>query len=327
MALSLGAAMVAPFHTFLIAYAFLGPLHYLTEISWLHDRQYFTTSRYDFYLFLLISAFISLDFLVRVFQLSPSFSQFVDENNLIVCLTSFALLGSLPLLFSKSIQLKSLILSSLFAFLYFWMIPSIVDTNMYFIIISLLPTLIHVGLFTGFFILFGSLKSKSKSGLLSFVIFLGCPLILWFLSPDSFSLQTDDATKETYLSNGYGFGLLNYNILTKFNLGVSANINPREVIFESKEGILVMRVIAFFYLYHYLNWFSKTEILKWHKIPVKRLVVILLLWVTSCLIYFMDYFNGMVVLFFLSYCHVLLEFPLNIYSIIGIGKESYKLMK
>jgi hypothetical protein len=32
----------APFHVFLAAYAILGPLHYLTEISWLHDRGYFT---------------------------------------------------------------------------------------------------------------------------------------------------------------------------------------------------------------------------------------------------------------------------------------------
>src|SRR5438046_3016717 len=35
------AAVVAPFHVFLLAYAVLGPLHYLTEITWLHDRQYF----------------------------------------------------------------------------------------------------------------------------------------------------------------------------------------------------------------------------------------------------------------------------------------------
>jgi len=327
MALSLGAAIVAPFHTFLFAYAFLGPLHYLTEISWLHDRQYFSNSRYDYIFFLIISTLISLDFLGRVFHLSPASSQFVDEHNLIVCLTAFAFLGSLPLLFSKSIQLKFFILTSLFALIYFWFIPSIVNTHLYFIIISLLPTLIHVGVFTGFFILLGSLKSKSKSGLLSFIVFLICPLILWFLSPDFYLLQTDESTRQTYLSNGYGFALLNYDILTKFNLSESAKLSPRELIFESREGLLLMRIIAFSYLYHYLNWFSKTEILKWHQIPVKRLVMILFLWGTSCLIYLMDYFQGMVVLFFLSYCHVLLEFPLNIISIVGIGKESYKLLK
>src|SRR5882762_5567144 len=42
MAVSCGAAIIAPFHVFLFAYIVLGPLHYLTEISWLHDRKYFT---------------------------------------------------------------------------------------------------------------------------------------------------------------------------------------------------------------------------------------------------------------------------------------------
>ena len=37
-----GVSYVIPFELLLLSYAFLGPLHYLTEISWLHDRQYFT---------------------------------------------------------------------------------------------------------------------------------------------------------------------------------------------------------------------------------------------------------------------------------------------
>src|SRR5205823_1312447 len=40
-------AFVLPFHLFLFAYGVLGPLHYLTEISWLHDRNYFTKGKYD----------------------------------------------------------------------------------------------------------------------------------------------------------------------------------------------------------------------------------------------------------------------------------------
>src|SRR5688572_2200550 len=41
MVVSAAVAVAAPFHLFLFAYAILGPLHYLTEISWLHNRQYF----------------------------------------------------------------------------------------------------------------------------------------------------------------------------------------------------------------------------------------------------------------------------------------------
>ena len=36
------AAYALPFELFLFSYAVLGPLHYLTEISWLHDRSYFS---------------------------------------------------------------------------------------------------------------------------------------------------------------------------------------------------------------------------------------------------------------------------------------------
>src|SRR5579864_7995922 len=42
MVASCGIALVAPFQVFLLAWSILGPLHYLTEISWLHDRNYFT---------------------------------------------------------------------------------------------------------------------------------------------------------------------------------------------------------------------------------------------------------------------------------------------
>ena len=41
MFLSAIGAFFLPFEVFLFAYAFLGPLHYLTEISWLHDRNIF----------------------------------------------------------------------------------------------------------------------------------------------------------------------------------------------------------------------------------------------------------------------------------------------
>src|SRR6266481_1167246 len=53
MVAACGGAVAAPFHVFLFAYALLGPLHYLTEISWLHDRQYFTKGKND-YLFLVL---------------------------------------------------------------------------------------------------------------------------------------------------------------------------------------------------------------------------------------------------------------------------------
>jgi hypothetical protein len=92
-------------------------------------------------------------------------------------------------------------------------------------------------------------------------------------------------------------------------------------VFYSKTGILLMRFIAFAYLYHYLNWFSKTEVIRWHKVPKLRFFAVIVLWVASIAVYIYNYAIGLQWLFFLSFSHVLLEFPLNWHSIVGIFKE------
>jgi len=56
------------------------------------------------------------------------------------------------------------------------------------------------------------------------------------------------------------------------------------------------------------------------------LVFIGAVWVGSVGLYYYDYHVGLIVLFLLSFMHVLLEFPLNVASVIGIvdiarGKE------
>src|SRR5215467_9024638 len=50
MLASCSIALYIPFELFLFAYAVLGPAHYLTEISWLEKRGFFTKGKYDFWL-------------------------------------------------------------------------------------------------------------------------------------------------------------------------------------------------------------------------------------------------------------------------------------
>ena len=45
MLLALGVSYLVPFELLLFAYVVLGPAHYTTEISWLHDRKYFLPYR------------------------------------------------------------------------------------------------------------------------------------------------------------------------------------------------------------------------------------------------------------------------------------------
>src|ERR1039458_6383144 len=50
-------AYVIPFELFLFSYAVLGPLHYLTEITWLKKRDCFTNGKKD-YIFLIVTSVI-----------------------------------------------------------------------------------------------------------------------------------------------------------------------------------------------------------------------------------------------------------------------------
>jgi hypothetical protein len=75
--------------------------------------------------------------------------------------------------------------------------------------------------------------------------------------------------------------------------------------------MLVTRILAFAYLYHYLNWFSKTSVIGWANISVKRAGLIIVCWIASVALYACNFVLGFQFLLALSFLHVLLEFPLN----------------
>jgi hypothetical protein len=100
----------------------------------------------------------------------------------------------------------------------------------------------------------------------------------------------------------------------------SVNSNQFQLI--SKIGVKIQIFIAFCYTYHYLNWFSKTSIIGWNRnISKTRISIILIIWLTSILLYWYNYKVGLSALFFLSMLHVFLEFPLNITTIKAIVKR------
>jgi len=119
----------------------------------------------------------------------------------------------------------------------------------------------------------------------------------------------------------------NKPIPVKYAIPIDTKKYYWDSVFFSTIGIMLMRFIAFAYLYHYLNWFSKTEVIRWHKVPKLRFAAVIGLWLVACGLYAYDYSLGLSFLFFLSFSHVLLEFPLNIVSIIGIGQESLSIFK
>ena len=388
-------AFFLPFETFLLAYAFLGPLHYLTEISWLHDRQYFTKGKYDFVPLLLIGVALSYAAFAKDFDFNIDFYKEFVALNLFDKLLVLALFSSLLFAFVKNLVVKIIAILFLFIFISGWLAPENATENSksttIFALTSLVPTLIHVYLFTGLFMLFGALKSRSKTGLLSVLAFIIIPIYLVYGLPVTPKKNyISDYGKEAYYADGDGFFYTNVSILDHFRLMNEPNLTNKQYLdsiinkdsktnqtpiaerqritdslsdklnqafivpnpdseyymrpipaklaipIESKDyywnyvffsgfGIMLMRFIAFAYMYHYLNWFSKTEVIRWHKVPKIRFVAVLLLWLTACALYAYNYSLGLSFLFFLSFTHVLLEFPLNMVSIVGIGKETYQI--
>ena len=106
MAISMIAAYVLPFEVFLFAYAFLGPLHYLTEISWLHDRQYFAKGKYDYIPLLIIGVVLSYAALANDFDFHLDFLKQYHEIKLGDILLCLALFSSILFAFVKNLYFK-----------------------------------------------------------------------------------------------------------------------------------------------------------------------------------------------------------------------------
>ncbi len=307
MFLSAGAAIYLPFELFLFSYAFLGPAHYLTEISWLHDRKYFTPLKTDFIL-LGIVAFIY----ILLLRFAPAHSLVFTYAKRYSAAIVFFVFG-LSLVFVSTARRSARIWLSVLLLAGVLLISSY---NFLTLIFGLyLPTLIHVYLFTGAFILYGALKSNSRSGYLSFAVFVICPVLCLFL------FRTYNNPASNWAINGYSyFSKLNKALLNDLHL-------TNQTVFSNQTSIQLTRIIAFAYTYHYLNWFSKTSVIQWHRVSRFRIAVVVILFLCFISLYVWNYKTGLQSLFFLSFLHVVLEFPLNHRSLIGIVKELKKRTK
>lgn len=322
MLLSCAAAFVIPFELFLFSYAILGPLHYLTEISWLHKRQYFSPGKRDYWVLaifaLLITFANTFPFFYNLWGTKDNMGNplyTADVINFITVIQGaipglvFSVFAGAALMLMVS-DLKRRVAGFLLIIVIAWLFSS--NTAAYYAFAVFLPTLVHVFVFTGAFILVGALKGKSTSGILSLVVFVGCAASLFVLFPSTITVPGAFAIKN-YDATFFGFSQQLFKVF--FNQQADA-----DMIYTSATGIMLARFIAFAYTYHYLNWFSKTSVIKWHMIPRKALITIVVIWMLSLVLYFFDYLTGIMVLYFLSYLHVVFEFPLNFRSFADIGK-------
>ena len=304
MLASLVAAYILPFELFLFSYAVLGPLHYLTEISWLENKNYFVQSKDDMIVLLILVLLLTV----------AKFDNTSLPNKFFASAVFCGFMYALSLLFLRDKITKLLVaagafaLSVLFNFNAFRSYP--------FLIFAVwLPTIVHVYLFTGAFILLGALRKRRLSGYISLLFFVACAATFFLFMPNNFGLPITNYGRQSYSL----FGYVNTSIYKFIGFG---NIKKTDIDFyTAPKAVAVMRFIAFAYTYHYLNWFSKTKVIKWDHVTPKRKWTIIILWILAVLLYVISYRVGFYALFLLSMLHVFLEFPLNHYAFGGIGRE------
>jgi hypothetical protein len=293
-----------PFELFLVAYAVLGPLHYLTQISWLHSRGYFVSGgrRDAMLLFALCGALLLLRYAV-----TPEHGIPVMPWASTVVLVGLAL--SVPMAFSASLPMRVVVLVATLL-----VAPVIVGGSLaQILLLTMLPTLVHVYLFTALFMLHGAVKNRSKTAVAQLAAFALCTASFFLVGTTTPGSEPGDYVRETYDV------FASVNVYLAGWLGIDA-IDP-ETIYTDPGGVALMRFIAFAYTYHYLNWFSKTSVIQWHKVPVAWSVANVVLWLGALALYAWDYRTGILVLFSLSWLHVFLELPLDFKTAAGIGRE------
>jgi hypothetical protein len=309
MGLSLALACARPFETFLLAYAVLGPLHYLTEMSWLHDRKSFCTRRIDALFLVVPMVFVFLGFGIA-FQkwYSPFFLEIGPE------LTVFTFLSALVYLRLRSVGTRMAgLLGAVGATVLFSYLGSPEYGNLRYWLGVYLATLVHVFLFTALFILLGALRNRSWTSLLSLGVFVGAAAFC-LLGPGGGGHQVPGGWARAHFAL---FAPMTSGLCALFGLAPvgwvkgGGPVLAAPALFDSPGAQKAVTFIAFAYLYHYFNWFSKTSVIGWHRMSKGRAAAIGAAWLASVALYGWNYEAGLLWLALLSLAHVALEFPLN----------------
>ncbi len=322
MVAAAGAAVIRPFELFLFSYIVLGPLHYLTEMTWLHQRQYFIDKSKAWWLLVAcgfgLIVFYLADFLITHFPSWFSMLSAEEINNYSALFRNWTL----------NFVLLAFVIGAVLVAVKdkWWRLTAICLLTAFLIVLNpyrellitlgiLIPTLVHTFLFMMAFILYGALKSNSTSGYLSVVVFVLCSASFFVTNWGIASYSINPFVLQNLQE---GFFLAVNDILGKL---LGHQFNSIQDTLYSPWGIRIQQFIAFSYTYHYLNWFSKTNIINWHHIPRKWGIAIIVLWVLFISLYLIDFKTGLLAIFLLSMLHVFLEFPLNYLSMLGIGNH------
>ena len=161
---ALAITYVVPFELLLLSYVIFGPAHYFTEISWLHDRKYFLPHRN-------VAFGLAGVAVVAALIDNASWFGFVIWMAFVTC----ALLTTTTAAQSAILTIVALGVTAIMA----------VNGSSLAVLGILLPTLIHVSLFTLVFMTLGAYRSGSKAQALLVVVYLMAIGIILVLPPSA----------------------------------------------------------------------------------------------------------------------------------------------
>lgn len=297
-------AYLFPYETFVLAYLVVGPIHYLTESQWLKHKGFFVnTQRWGLTLAAFALGIVLFNQLENLEILTGEQRAFFDRwSNSFIYL---ALSGSAILVMLPKKQPKYLIAAAVSAVALMLFLNQL--TGYHLLIGIWVPTIIHVYLFTLLFMSFGWKKNPSKTGMINIVLLAISPLIIFL--PMGQLIDKSEFFNQLFINTG--FERLNIEIAGWFGFTADGTFDR-----NATYAVRIQSFLAFIYLYHYLNWFSKTSVIQWHRaIRQKSAVTILLVWLMIMILYPVDFETGLMIAILLSYLHVFLEFPLNIVTI------------
>lgn len=292
------AASIAPLQVFLFAFAVLGPLHYLTEIAWLRRKSFYLSNS-------LVSTRVYV--FIAVAAVAVSLASSVLKHDMWFWTIGAMLLVSLSVLVANVYAIAAIAAAAVITafFLRTWV----------FFIAVMVPTLVHVFFFTWTFMVSGALRDRKGAATkwLNPALMLAIPAVLMFLplhyaQPRGVWLRAESMT---FLS-----------IHSKLAGDLHHTIALNETMMNDPVIAGLLRLFAFAYLFHYLNWFAKTELLEWHRVSRGAWVAIGVIY-AACLASFRISFRaGFLISSFLSLLHVLLEFPLNWHTLKFVAGEN-----
>jgi hypothetical protein len=282
MLLALTLAYVVPFELLLFAYVVLGPAHYATEISWLHDRKYFVPHP-------TVALVLAAIAILIAFIDSASWFGFIIWSAFVVCVLIVAA--------NTGAQVTVLLAGAAGLTLIMYL-----NAPWLGVIGILLPTLIHVSLFTLVFMTLGALRARSAFQGALVAIYVAAILLIVVAPPSAATaIPVFAAAAKTYFGN--------------VAPALSHVFRVRGLTLDGR----LTGLLAFVYTYHYLNWFIKAEVIRWTNIPRRRLALVVGASAASTALYFYDYTIGFAVLLAFSLLHVVLEFPLNALAMRQLG--------